>query len=128
MATTRPPVPAFQRGRLRGKMETMSASQGNNFGGVGSWYGGGRTGGNGDAPPPAYSQYNAPQMGYNMTPLVDYGMDAIKRRNTTDIRTWTSTGERTTNEFSTCARIRNTYCSNNILDYSYARRLPAGNR
>jgi len=81
MATTRPPVPALQRDRPRGKMETVSQAEGPNmFGGIRSLFVGGRIGGNGDAPPPAYSQYDAPQTGYNMTPLVDYGMDATKER------------------------------------------------
>jgi hypothetical protein len=79
MATTRPPIAVSQRDRLRGKMETVSQVEGNNmFGGV--RFGGARTGGNGDAPPPKYSGHDAPRLGYNMTPPVDYGMDATTGR------------------------------------------------
>ena len=62
-------------------METVVQVEGNNmFGGVQSMFGGARTGGSGDAPPPKYSEHGAPRPGYNVTPLVDYGMDATRGR------------------------------------------------
>ena len=79
MATTRPPLAVSQRDRPRGKMETVSQVAGNNmFGGV--RFGGARTGGSGDAPPSKFSEHGAPRPGYNVTPLVDYGMDATRGR------------------------------------------------
>jgi hypothetical protein len=62
-------------------MATVAQVEGNNmFGGVRSLLGGARTGGNGDAPPRGYSEHGAPRPGYNVTPLVDYGMNATRGR------------------------------------------------
>jgi len=58
-------------------METVAQVEGiNMFGGVLPLFGGARTGGSGDAPPPKFSEHGAPRPGYNVTPLMDYGTDA----------------------------------------------------
>jgi hypothetical protein len=78
MATTRPPISQRDRPTLRSRnMETVAQVEGNNMvGGVRSMFGGAWTGGSGDAPPPPkFSEHGAPWPGYNVTPLVDYGMD-----------------------------------------------------